>query len=309
MKFKNLTLIIFFTFTSLIASSDLKIKKENYSIVEPLISLPSGHFFENLTFLNDKEIIATDYTGMSLYKYKEGVGSSLFLKVKGHPVSIRFDEKGVGLLAVHQTSILEGDSFVNSMALYKVNKSADLTIVKTLAFPAFLNGMAVLDDGEFLLADALNGKIYKFNIENNELTTWFDNEILKPDSKRVGIPGVNGIQIYGNTLYLTNSAKKLLAEIQIKDKKALTYKIINETIQADDFLIDENKNWYITTHHNEILKYTNKKEIITLLNSGIEGNTAILKSRHLEDTFYITNDGGLLFGGKQNAGLSRIKFK
>jgi len=309
MKIKSLVLVIFISFISLFASSDIKVQKENSPVVEPIISLPSGHFFENLTFLNDKEIIATDYTGMSLYKYKEGVGSSLFSKVDGHPVSIRFDDKGIGLLSVHHISILKGESFVNSMALYKVTSKGELTLLKTLDFPAFLNGMAVLDDGKFLIADALNGKIYKFDIETKELTTWFDNNILKPDPKRAGLPGVNGIQIYENTLYLTNSAKKLLAKIDIKDKKATSYEVLNKTIQADDFLIDENRNWYITTHHDEILKYTNKKEIITLLNSGVEGNTAILKSKYLKDTFYITNDGGLLFGSKQNAGLSKVKFK
>lgn len=88
--------------------------------VESVISLPAGHFFENLTFQNKEELVATDYTGMSLYKYHENGQATLWSKVDGHPVSIRFDEQGEGLLSVHETSILEGKGFLNSMALYKV---------------------------------------------------------------------------------------------------------------------------------------------------------------------------------------------
>lgn len=94
--------------------------------IEPVISLPSGHFFENLTFLNNDELIATDYAGMSLYKYSEDGQAQLWSKVKGHPVSIRFDSAGNGLLAVHETPILAGAEFVNSMALYRADTDGKL---------------------------------------------------------------------------------------------------------------------------------------------------------------------------------------
>lgn len=44
-----------------------------------------------------------------------------------------------------------------------------------------------------------------------------------------------------------------------------------------------------------------------VLDHGIEGNTAIQMSKQDKGYFYITNDGGLLFGGKDNAGLHKVK--
>ncbi len=85
--------------------------------IESVISLPSGHFFKNVTFQNDYELVATDYTGMSLYKYHENGQAKLWSKVDGHPVSIRLDERGEGLVAVHKTSILKGAEFLESIAL------------------------------------------------------------------------------------------------------------------------------------------------------------------------------------------------
>ncbi|WED20813.1 hypothetical protein L3Q72_09165 [Vibrio sp. JC009] len=276
--------------------------------VESVISLPAGHFFENLTFQNKEELVATDYTGMSLYKYHEDGQATLWSKVDGHPVSIRFDEKGEGLLSVHETSILEGKGFLNSMALYKVNKTGELTRLLGIESPAFLNGMAYLGNSKYLIADAINGKIYQFDMKTNQLTTWLDNVILQPEQDRPGLPGVNGIQLYKGSLYFTNSAKQLLGKVNLQDQKAGAIEIIESGIQADDFVIDGDGTWFITTHHHEIIKLTAGKEKSVVLNHGIAGNTAIQMSRKEAGIFYITNDGGLLFGGKDNAGLHKVKF-
>lgn len=135
--------------------------------------------------------------------------------------------------------------------------------------------MAVLDEGQFLIGDALNGRIYQYNLSTNELTTWYENDLLKPLAERPGLPGVNGIQMHNGDLYLTNSAQTLLARVVIKDNKPTGIEVLNKSIQADDFTIDENNNWFITTHHHEIIKFTPDGEASVVLEHGVEGNTAI----------------------------------
>lgn len=275
--------------------------------IESVISLPSGHFFENVTFQNDDELVATDYTGMSLYKYHENGQAKLWSKVDGHPVSIRFDEQGEGLLAVHETSILKGAEFLESMALYKVTKDGELTRLIGFDSPSFLNGMTYLGNKVYLIADAFNGTIYRFDMNTKQLSTWLSDPLLQPEKDRPGLPGVNGIQLYKNAIYFTNSAKQLLGRINLKGQTAGSLEIIESGIQADDFVIDEEGTWFITTHHHEVIKLTAAHDKSIVLNHGVEGNTAIQMSKREKGTFYITNDGGLIFGGQGKAGLHKVK--
>lgn len=276
--------------------------------IESVISMPTGHFFENLTYHNDSELIATDYTGQTLYKYNEQGRASLWTKVDGHPVSIRFDEKGEGLLAVHKVSIMQGAEFLNHMALYKVSADGTLSHLIDLDKPAFLNGMVYLGQQQYLIGDAANGKIYQFDATTKRLTTWLEDERLQPEQDRPGLPGVNGIQLYKGDLYFTNSAKQLLGKVTIEKGKAGAIEVVETKLQADDFIIDKQGTWYITTHHHEIIKYTANGERTVVLNHGIEGSTAIQMSKQDNGYFYITNDGGLLFGGKDSPGLHKVRF-
>ncbi|MBC7003028.1 hypothetical protein BIZ37_10700 [Photobacterium sp. BZF1] len=303
--FKQLTTALLFS-VSLAASAQPNTAGD--TTIESVIAMPAGHFFENLTYKNDKELVATDYTGMSLYQYSESGVAKLFAKVDGHPVSIRFDENGNGLLSVHETSIMQGASFLESMALYKVTQDGQLTRIKGLEQSAFLNGMVYLGEQQYLIADAAHGKIFHFDMNTSKLSIWLEDEKLQALQERPGLPGVNGIQLHKGELYFTNSAQQLLGKIGIKNGKAVKLEIINRGIQADDFIIDEQGDWFITTHHHEVIKYTHDGKQSVLVSHGIEGNTAIQMSKTEADVFYITNDGGLLFGGTNPAGLHKVKF-
>ncbi|QYK07001.1 hypothetical protein [Shewanella zhangzhouensis] len=282
-------------------------KHHQQPVIDSVISMPAGHFFENLTYKNEQELVATDYTGQSLYKYNEQGQAALWAKVDGHPASIRFDEKGEGLLSVHELSIMAGADFLNHMALYKVSTKGKLTRLVSLDTPAFLNGMLYLGEQQYLIGDAAMGKIYRFDMNSNKMSLWLDDEALQPMQERPSLPGVNGIQLYKGAIYFTNSAQQTLGKITLKNHQATKVEIIETGIQADDFIINEQGDWFITTHHNEVIKFTARKEKSVVLEDGIKGNTAIQMSKQDKGYFYITNDGGLLFGGKENAGLYKVK--
>ena len=233
--------------------------------------------------------------------------ATLWAKVDGHPVSIRFGDNGEGLLSVHQVSIMAGADFLNHMALYKVSNKGELTHLINLEMPAFLNGMVYLGDQQYLIADAAMGKIYQFDMQSNKLSLWLATPALQPMEERPGLPGVNGIQLYKGAIYFTNSAQQTLGKITLDSVKPGDLEIIETGIQADDFIINEQGDWFITTHHHEIIKYSADKKKTVVLEHGIEGNTAIQMSKQDEGYFYITNDGGLLFGGTDNAGLHKVK--
>jgi hypothetical protein len=56
-----------------------------------------------------------------------------------------------------------------------------------------------------------------------------------------------------------------------------------------------------------VIKLTATHEKSNILNHSVEGNTAIQMSKREKGTFYITNDGGLIFGGQGKAGLHKVK--
>lgn len=93
------------------------------------------------------------------------------------------------------------------------------------------------------------------------------------------MPGVNGIQLYQGALYFTNSAKQLLGKVVLNEGQAERIEVVDLGIQADDFIIDDEGTWFITTHHSEIIKLTADKKKSILLNHGVEGNTAIQMSK------------------------------
>lgn len=56
-----------------------------------------------------------------------------------------------------------------------------------------------------------------------------------------------------------------------------------------------------------MIKLTATHEKSNVMNHSVEGNTAIQMSKREKGTVYITNDGGLIFGGQGKAGLHKVK--
>lgn len=82
---------------------------------------------------------------------------------------------------MHEISILNGSEFLKSMALYKVAKDGSLSRIIGIDAPAFLNGMSYLGDKRYLIADALNGKICQFDLEEQKLSVWLESDLLQPE--------------------------------------------------------------------------------------------------------------------------------
>lgn len=106
----------------------------------------------------------------------------------------------------------------------------------------FLNGMTMLDDGHLLVSDVYAGEIYKIDTATADYSVVISDPKMKftyvfdPPTNL----GSNGIKIYGDYLYWTNTAAGFLARIRID---ADANPIGNSTIavtgvpKADDFII------------------------------------------------------------------------
>ncbi|WP_136809033.1 hypothetical protein [Desulfosediminicola flagellatus] len=222
---------------------------------QTIFTMPKGHFFENIASGPDEAFYLTDYTGKAIYRYTTESGLTLFKTTDGHPVSLRFNKDGDGLLVVHRIPIRAGPSFTKSMALYRITIQGDISFLKEVPEASFLNGMTMLDEHTFLIGDAIKGIIWKINIQDGSFGIWLKSDALTQQTLGGHIPGVNGIQIYGDDFYAANGdrAQILHAGIDPQGKPArLT--ILHEDIVVDDFVVDENKTIYATTHGNDVLK-------------------------------------------------------
>lgn len=279
---------------------------------QTIFTMPKGHFFENIASGPDQAFYITDYTGKAIYRYTTESGLTLFKTTDGHPVSLRFNTDGDGLLVVHRIPIFAGPSFTESMALYRITTQGELSLLKEVPEASFLNGMTMLDEQSFLIGDAIKGIIWKINIQDGSFGIWLKSDALTQLTPGSHIPGVNGIQVYGDDFYAANGdrAHILHAAIDAQGKPA-ALTVLHEDIVVDDFVVDENKTIYATTHGDDVLKIEPNATPASIAGKeqGVTGSTAVQFGTTLGErkSLYIVTDGGLIFGNDSGAKLVRIE--
>lgn len=307
-KLNYLLTIIIVTFSFFPVNAQFKNK---FQPTETIFKMPKGHFFENIATGPDQDFYITDYTGKAIYRYTKESGLVLFKTISGHPVSLRFDMEGNGLLSVHHTPIFAGPDFTKSMALYRINTKGEISLFREMPEAAFLNGITSLNKDTYLVGDAIKGIIWKVNMKTNKVSIWLKSELLTQKSSDGHIPGVNGIQVHGKEFYAVNGDRGLILKADIN--QSLTpnnLKVIHENIVIDDFVLDDKKNIYATTHGDNILKIDANGTITVL--AGLEqnaiGSTAAQLGIHIGDpnSLYVVTDGGLIFGNDIGARILRI---
>ncbi len=160
------------------------------------------------------------------------------------------------------------------------------------------NGITLLPDGDFLVADAYAGKLYRIDTETETVSVWLDNpELLAPVTP--GLPGANGVQVYENAVYVTVSDYQTVVRIPILEDGSAGETVIHaEGIAGDDFSIDTEGNLYVTTHpFNTVTKVFSdgSMETIATADQNIIGSTATVFGNQPGDetSLYVVNDGGV----------------
>ena len=278
---------------------------------DTIFQMPKGHFFENIAVGPDGAYYITDYTGKTIHRYTPEDGLVLFSTTKDHPVSLRFNQRGEGLLAVHKIPIFAGPSFTQSMAVYRINLQGEILFLHDMPQAAFLNGMTMLDEQNILIGDAIKGAIWRINLKDGSINKWLEDEAFTQQNPGGHIPGVNGIQIYGNDFYASNGDRAYIIHTTIDAQgKPGKLTVLHENVVVDDFVVDADKTIYATTHGDTILKITPNGKVTTITSDkqNLTGCTAaqVGKSPDGNKSLYVTTDGGLIFGNDSGAKLVRI---
>ena len=169
-----------------------------------------------------------------------------------------------------------------------------------------LNGLTFDWQGNMYIADSVNGVIYKVPNGSSEATIWLDNPLLKSVPGKFTVvpglvtrpsPGANGIKVYKDAVWVSNSAQESITQIPINsDGSAGTPQVRFTNILSDDFAFDVAGNLYTATDaDNEIVKLSpdGTRTVIVGPQDGILGSSAVAFGRLPGDRnrLYITDVG------------------
>ena len=196
--------------------------------------------------------------------------------------------------------------------VWKVRKNGNATLLSNFPMTAALNGLAIKSDHLYVADSSLDGKIWRVSINTGTTEIWADDPLLKISNPTVMAPGPNGIQYYGNEIYVSNPNQNRLLAIELNnDGTSGTIRIAAE-VSFDDFAIDILGNVIGTTAPaNTIEKVYPDGRVEGLLTAadGLDIPTAAIFGRDFLDSFnlYITNAAFPFVPGATQPSLMKLE--
>jgi hypothetical protein len=182
-----------------------------------------------------------------------------------------------------------------------ISKIADVTKA------SFLNGMTLLEPGSpfLLIADSVLGVVWRLNFLTSEYEIILESPLMQPPPGPI-LLGINGIHIFGSSVYFTNSFQGIFARVPVSlsgsDAGSATgdFEVVANNGVCDDFTFDKKGNAFITQDPGDALQLVTPEGKVTVLvgnvNSTIvEGDTSDAFGRTVFDDniLYVVTNGGI----------------
>ncbi|MBS7788573.1 hypothetical protein KTR66_01125 [Roseococcus sp. SDR] len=272
---------------------------------------PSGHFLENLMLRPDGAVLFTSYFAREVGIWSEAAGQAVFARIEGHPVSLAHGTEGP-VLALHGVPFTEGARLAGSGAVLQLSRDGRPGRRIPLPEAGFLNGMARLSDNIYLIADSGLGRIWRLDLTAGTATPWLAVPDMAPDPGRPGLPGVNGLQIAGNALYFSNSARPGIWRVMLgtDGAPAGAAQRVATLPGVDDFVVLPSGGFLAATHGDVVLRVAANGAVTPLIETpDIAGCTAVALAPRPGGglLLYISASGGLLERRGLPAHLVRVE--
>jgi putative intracellular protease/amidase/sugar lactone lactonase YvrE len=259
---------------------------------QTVAEFPVNTFLENIAIDKTGDIFVTSFEEGNVYRVTSARTFKEFAKIGGNAAGIAFDRQGNLLVA--------GITDDKTPAVFQIDQNGTVELLATLPDALFLNGMTYLTGDRYLIADSFKGAIWEVNITQKTAHLWLQHERLsRSEAEFPPFPAANGLKIYGNTLYVSNTQRQQLIRIPLnQDLTAGTPELFLTNVNLDDFAFDIQGNLYAATHvYNSVVKIAPDGQITTIAKAeqGMTGNTALAFGRTSNDrTFiYVTTNGGM----------------
>jgi sugar lactone lactonase YvrE len=273
-----------------------------------IAEFPVGTFLENIAVDAADNLFVTSLGEGKILKITPDGQTSEFAKVPGVVSGIAFDQQG-GL-------IVAGAVGGKTPSVFQISKDGVVTTTTTIEGGWLLNGVTHLKGDQFLIADSYKDLIWEFDARTHKYQIWLQHaEITRSDAKS-SIPGVNGLKVFGNTLYATNMQKAQIVKIPLlAGGQPGTPQVFARGVFGDDFVIDAKGNLLIAAHpYNRVVRVTpaGKTTVIAEKEAGVTGSTSLAFGRGKTDrqAVYVVTNGGVLIPpaeGPQPAKVVRLE--
>lgn len=265
--------------------------KEAIAPAKTIAEFPVNTFLENIAIAPDGTIFVTSYEEGKVYRLTPDGEKKDFARIEGNVAGIAIEANG--------NILIDGALNGKIPTVWRIEQNGNLEAIVTLPDAIFLNGMTHLAGDTYLIADSYKGAIWAVDAAARTVKIWIEDPLLARSDTSNPFPAVNGIKIYGNSVFASNTQRQLLIRIPLTENRTPeTPEVFLTNINLDDFAFDINGNLYGTTHvYNSAVRISPDKEvtIIAKAEEGMTGNTAVCFGRSPEDNncIYITTNGGI----------------
>lgn len=250
---------------------------------------PVNTFLENLAIDPSGTIFVTSYESGKIYRLTPSGEQSEFASVSGNVAGIAIDRDG---------NLLVAATIERLPTIIRIDSAGSIETLVTLPDAMFLNGMTHLMGDRYLVADSYKGAIWEVDAIAKSARIWLQHPLLNRSDVNNPFPAVNGIKLYQNALFASNTQRQLLIRIPLLEGGTPGEpEVWLSNINLDDFAFDAEGNLYGTTHvYNSVIRISHAKEITTIATAaeGVAGSTALAFGRGDDRTsIYVTTNGGM----------------
>jgi hypothetical protein len=258
-----------------------------------IAEFPVNTFLESIAVSDDNTLFITShYEGKVIRIGADGVPTT-HAAIAG---------KATGLATLTDGSLLlSGWDDQDVCVIWQIASDGVMNVLVSLPDAIFLNGLTHLTDKLYLIADSYRGAIWELDVAQSRVRLWLEHPLLARASAENGTPGVNGLKIFGDVLYASNTQNAQVIRIPIQANfQAGEPEIFVQNANIDDFAFDKAGNLYGTTHvFNSVVRISPDGSITTIAQAdqGMAGTTAVAFGKTEGDRthLYVTTNGGMSF--------------
>lgn len=251
---------------------------------------PRNTFLENLVTGNDGNLYVTNYPAGRVLRILPNGDKEEFARIPGKIAGIaRYGENEF---------LVNGWDEKGKACIFRIDPKGQPDKFTDIEGGVFPNGITPLDDNRYLIADSYAGCIWLLDTRDKTIRVWLKDPLLERTSPQTQNPAANGLKIYKNALYVSNTDKQILIRIALTGSVPGPAEIYMKNVGIDDFSFDEDGDIFGATHvYNYVIKISPDKQVTIVAGpgEGVTGCTAVLcgKDNSGRPALYVTTNGGM----------------
>lgn len=274
--------------------------------VEDIWTFPVGTWVENLSVRSNGQIVVTTLNKPQIFQVdpSKREPAHLVAEIPSKLSVVGISELGHDMFYVNagNFSIATGTEGLGTSSVYELDLRnyqaggplVTPRLVADLPHAGLLNGNTVLDEETrtLLLADSVKGAAWWLNVTSGETQKVVTNQLMAPVSKTNPL-GINGLKVFDNELYWTNTDQNLIAKASINclgvQSGAARVLVANITTVDDLFITGKDRG--LVAGNDEMRSFESTTFVVVSEAKLVEGSTAV-QPGPAKGSYYITTSGG-----------------